>query len=148
MRIIFMPFILAIGIVVFSVMFVVGVCYTTIKHIIKLDYSFKKQFFPIFMNIALVFDGLANSGCGELLNDLFIRRNYENDFDGSSYKYGKWYDTISEVTGINYLRDTLKELGRKFCRFLDYALLERNHAVRAINKNKKYPAYFQTKKDK
>lgn len=136
--------IFVVGVVVFSFMFVFGVIYTTLKHILRFDYSFKKQFVPIFKNIVLIFDGLANAGCGELLNDLLLKKE-DGDFHPKSYKYGKWYDTISEVTGVNELRGTLNRRGMFFTRMLSF-FLDDGHSVNVINPLRVYPPYEETKK--
>lgn len=112
---------LVFGVLVFLPLFVVGFCYTTLKHLWQLDYSLSKQFTPIVRSITLLFDGLANSGAGELLNDTYKVTG--------TIKYGKWYQTISAVTGLLQLhvKDT------KLRRFLD-KVLGRDHCVEAISK--------------
>lgn len=109
------------GIIVFPLVFVVGFLYTTGKHFWKLDYSLSKQLTPIVRSFTLLLDGLANAGAGEMLNDVF-------GITGE-IKYGKWYQTISAVTGLLLLhvKDT------KLRRFLDKAL-GRDHCVEAISK--------------
>lgn len=106
---------MVIGIPIFVTLFVVGFFYTLGKHIIKRDYKVSRQFTPILRSINLVFDGLANAGAGELLNDaLKIKNEYA--------RYGKWYETISAVTGLvklyekdTWLRNFLKILGKNHC---------------------------------
>ena len=104
-----------IGIPIFSLLFVVGILYTFGKHVKNWDYSISLQFTPILRSINLVFDGLANAGAGELLNDAL---KVKNEFA----RYGKWYETISAVTGLikqyekdTWLRKFLKVLGKKHC---------------------------------
>ena len=106
---------MVIGIPIFLTLFLIGIIYTFIKHVLKWDYSTSRQFTPILRSINLVFDGLANAGAGELLNDaLKIKNNYA--------RYGKWYETISAVTGLvklyekdTWLRKFLKILGKNHC---------------------------------
>lgn len=106
---------MVVGIPIFIILFVIGVFYTFIKHILKWDYSISRQFTPILRSINLVFDGLANAGAGELLNDtLKVKNNYA--------RYGKWYETISAITGLvklyekdTWLRRFLKILGKNHC---------------------------------
>ncbi|TXI87151.1 MAG: hypothetical protein E6Q36_07935 [Chryseobacterium sp.] len=106
---------MVIGIPIFLTLFVIGIIYTFIKHVLKWDYSISRQFTPILRSINLVFDGLDNAGTGELLNDaLKIKNNYA--------RYGKWYETISAVTGLvklyekdTWLRKFLKILGKNHC---------------------------------
>ena len=81
----------------------------------KMGLLYIKTVYPILRSINLVFDGLANAGAGELLNDSL---NIKNDF----IRFGKWYETISAVTGLiqQYEKDTgleiLKILGKNHCR--------------------------------
>ncbi|BFO64136.1 hypothetical protein [Chryseobacterium sp. KCF3-3] len=104
-----------IGIPIFLTLFVVGFFYTLGKHLIKWDYKVSRQFIPILRSINLVFDGLANAGAGELLNDTLKIKN-------EHARYGKWYETISAVTGLiklyekdTWLRRFLKILGKNHC---------------------------------
>ena len=118
-------FFMIIGIPIFSLLFVVGVLYTFVKHVKKWDYSISHQFTPILRSINLVFDGLANAGAGELLNDVFKIKN-------KFVRYGKWYETISAVTGLikQYEKDTWL---RKFLE-----ILGKNHCEEAITEMQKY----------
>lgn len=99
------------GAVIFITLAIVGICYTFGKHIIKLDYSISKQLTPIVRAANLVMDCFANAAAGELLNDALKIKG--------KIKYGKWYQTISAVTGlINiYEKDTWlrRFLDRVFC---------------------------------
>ena len=52
----------------------VGVVYTFVKHIFRLDYSFARQLNPILVSLTLLVDGLANVCVGELFNDLFLKK--------------------------------------------------------------------------
>jgi hypothetical protein len=106
---------MVIGIPIFLTLFVVGIFYTLGKHLIKWDYKVSRQFTPILRSINLVFDGLANAGAGELLNDTLKIKN-------DHARYGKWYETISAVTGLvklyekdTWLRKFLKILGKNHC---------------------------------
>jgi carbohydrate-binding DOMON domain-containing protein len=112
---------LIVGCIVFPCLFVVGFCYTSGKHLWRLDYSFSKQLTPIVRSINLVLDGLANAGAGEMLNDVYRVTD--------TIKYGQWYQTISAVTGLLLLhvKDT------KLRVFLD-KVLGSNHCVEAISK--------------
>ena len=118
-------FFMIIGIPIFSLLFVVGVLYTFVKHVKNWDYSISRQFTPILRSINLVFDGLANAGAGELLNDVFKIKN-------KFVRYGKWYETISAVTGLikQYEKDTWL---RKFLK-----ILGKNHCEEAITEMQKY----------
>lgn len=116
---------LIVGGFVFLLLFVVGFCYTTAKHIYKLDYSLSKQLLPIIRSITLLFDGLANAGAGELLNDVYKVTG--------AIKYGKWYQTISAVTGLLLLH--VKDI--KLRVFLD-KVLGKNHCIEAISEEDKY----------
>ena len=111
-----------IGIPLFITVFVSGVVYTFIKHVIKFDYSIVQQTQPLLRSINLTFDGLANAGGGEMLNDIMKIKG--------RIKYGKWYQTISAVTGLIkvYEKDT------KLRRFLD-KILGKNHCIDAITES-------------
>ena len=108
-------FFLIAAVIIFPLLFIIGFAYTFGKHIIKWDYSISRQFMPIIRSISLVFDGLANAGAGELLNDALKIKN-------EHARYGKWYETISAVTGLvklyekdTWLRKFLKILGKNHC---------------------------------
>ncbi len=81
---------------VFYPLTVLGIIYTAIKHLFfKFDYAISKQLGAIVRALTLLNDGMANASAGELLNDI-IKPKY--------VKYGKWYQTISAITGINYVK--------------------------------------------
>lgn len=113
-------FLLIVGGIVFLLLFVVGLVYTFGKHMWLLDWSPKKQALPIVRNITLLLDGLANSGAGELLNDVY-------KIEGN-ITYGKWNQTISATTGLIYIykKDTKLRL------VLD-KVLGKNHCTTAIS---------------
>jgi hypothetical protein len=83
-------------------------------------YSPKKHFFPLFKVLALIIDQWANAFAGALLNDLMLKKNKKHHYHVKAYKYGKPYDTISEVTGINEERNTLNPRGKWFTKMLGY----------------------------
>ena len=114
-----------IGIPLFITVFVIGVIYTFIKHVIKFDYSIVQQTQPLLRSINLTFDGLANAGGGEMLNDIMKIKG--------RIKYGKWYQTISAVTGLIkvYEKDT------KLRKTLD-SILGKNHCTDAITESDNY----------
>jgi hypothetical protein len=105
------------GLLIFPLFFVIGFCYTFFKHLLRLDYSVSKHLTPIIRSFNLAMDGLACAGAGELLNDF-----YKIPKD-SIVRYGKWYQTISAVTGILKvyanrdlpLRKRLEILGKNHC---------------------------------
>ena len=114
-----------IGIPIFILVFICGIFYTFFKHVIKFDYSIVQQTQPLLRSINLTFDGLANAGAGELLNDVFKIKN-------KFVRYGKWYETISAVTGLikQYEKDTWL---RKFLE-----ILGKDHSEEAITEMQKY----------
>lgn len=125
---------LIIGGSVFLLLFIVGVVYTFLKHLVKFDYSLSKQLSPVIRSILLLFDGLANAGSGELFNDLLkVSKN-------AKIRYGKWYQTISAVTG---LRKVCDEIDNRFRTTLD-KVLGRNHCIDAISDEDLY--YYQDHK--
>jgi len=119
-------FVMLFAFVVFTILSVFGFLYTLFKHIIKRNYSANKQLAPIFRGNSLASDGKANCSAGELLTDLFVKEG--------GIKYGKWFNTISRITGENFLNGTLTEKGIKFKNFLDFCL-GKDHCVNAY-KNK------------
>ena len=115
------------GCFIFPLVFILGVLYSFFKHLFfKFDYSISKQLIPIIRSITLASDGLANVGGGELLNDVLKVKKE------AKIKYGKWYQTISAVTGLrkvydnedNWLRRFLKVLGKNHC---EEAITEEEH---------------------
>lgn len=115
------------GILLFPLIFITGVVYSFVKHLFfKFDYSVSKQLTPIIRSITLASDGLVNVGGGEILNDVLkVKLN-------AKIKYGKWYQTISAVTGLrkvydnedSWLRRFLKVLGKNHC---EEAITEEEH---------------------
>lgn len=123
-------FLLVIGGMIFIVLFALGFIYTFFKHVIKLDYSGRKQLQPIIRSVTLALDGLACAGAGELLNDVLkIKGNI---------KYGKWYQTISAITGLVHIYEKDTWLRK----FLDKTL-GKNHCNEAITEQDKY--YYSNK---
>ena len=117
-------FLLIIGLPVFTLTALVGIVYTFGKHIIKLDYSLSKQTSPLIKSITLAIDGVANALAGELINDIY----------NPIVRYGKWYQTISAVSGINYLLGN----DNKLRKFID-KVLGKNHCIDAPTEmEKKY----------
>lgn len=82
--------------VLFMMLSIVGFIYTLIKHLLKQDYSAKRQFKPIMRSFTLVNDCFANASAGELLNDVLKVKEGE-------IPYGSFQQTISSVTGLRYL---------------------------------------------
>jgi hypothetical protein len=81
-----------IGVPIFILVFICGVVYTFVKHLLRFDYSLKIQLSPIVRSVTLAADGLACAGGGEMLNDVLKIKG--------RIKYGKWYQTISAISGL------------------------------------------------
>ena len=128
---------LILAILVFPLLSVIGILYTLIKHGIKLDYKLDKQLSPIVKSVALALDGLANACVGELFNDTLLKRKKNKELYKITYKYGRWDDTISAVTGVNEKRGVLNLRGKDFTDFLS-VVLEQDHSLNSIQKNKIY----------
>jgi len=111
---------------VFIIAGIIGLIYSLIKHLIKKDFSLKKYLSPIVRVGTLLTDCFANAGAGELMNDIIKPK----------YKFGKWYQTISAITGINYLK--AKEYGsvEKFRNILN-KMLGKNHCELSITESDK-----------
>ena len=122
------------GMIIFPTVFIIGVIYSFIKHLFfKFDYSVSKQLTPIIRSITLASDGLANAGGGEILNDVLkVKLN-------AKIKYGKWYQTISAVTGLRKVYDNEDTWLRKFLE-----ILGKNHCEEAITEEEHY--YYNNKK--
>ena len=124
-----------VGLLVFIPLAFLGVIYTISKHILLLDYSMKRQIQPVLRNFILSVDGFANATAGELLNDVFKIKQE------SKLRYGKWYQTISAVTGLlkvykdkdTWLRKMLKILGKSHC---EEAITEMEHEYYIKEKNR------------
>ena len=117
------------GFILFPAVFVIGVIYTFLKHFfVKRDYSINQQLLPIIRSITLAIDGIANSGAGEILNDIF---------KPIKIRFGKWYHTISAVTGLVFILEN-----RKTWLYNALNKLEKNHCEEAITEEqKKYYDY-------
>lgn len=91
---------LIIGTPIFLLVGFIGIIYTFFKHLFKADYSLVKQLTPLVRSVNLINDCFANAAGGELLNDVLKIKG--------QIRYGKWYQTISAVTGLIHLyeRDT------------------------------------------
>ena len=97
--------------ILFLVVSIVGFFYTLIKHLIKRDYSAKRQFKPIMRAFTLINDCFANASGGEMLNDVMNVKEGE-------IPYGSFQQTISSVTGLRFIfnkRDSkLRKVLNKF----------------------------------
>jgi len=120
--------------IIFIIVAIIGILYSVIKHaFFKFDYSLSRQLTPIVRSVTLLTDALANASAGELLNDL-------SGIDKSEMiKYGKWYQTISAVTGLRYL---FAKDG-KFRKLLDLFLGD-DHCTDAVTEQDLF--YYKNKK--
>jgi len=118
---------------IFLSLAIIGVFYTLVKHLINMDYSLSRQLVPIVRSATLITDAFANAAAGELLNDI-------NKVTHHRIKYGKWYQTISAVTGLLHLY--WKDL--RFRKFLD-TILGKNHCEKSITEPDKI--YYYEPKD-
>jgi hypothetical protein len=127
--------IMVISFVIFPLLFVIGFVYTFGKHIWQLDYSTSRQLQPIIRSISLANDGLACAGAGELLNDVLKIKG--------QIKYGKWYQSISAVTGLIFIYEKDTWLRR----FLDktFRIFEKDHCVNSISEQDKF--YYQNQSE-
>lgn len=125
-----------VALIVFIPLSIIGIIYTIVKHTIKLDYSLK-QAIRIFQGLAIATDEIANVCAGEILNDTLLKKRNDGTYIKTAYKYGKPDDTISAVTGVNQERLTLDKDGRFLTKILSI-ILEPNHSIRSIKKEKNY----------
>lgn len=123
--------IMIVAIIVFSIDAVFGILYTFFKHALRWDYDVNKQLAPILRAISLAFDGLDNACSGEYYNDKNLKEKGE-------HPYGKWNETISDITGRNFLLDNLSKKGTRFKKRLDGVFSffgeKGSHSINAIRK--------------
>lgn len=81
-----------------------------------------------FFDLARSIDQMGNSLGRYLFNDLFVIPH--------GYKFGNIDETISSVTGRNYIDNTLTTAGKIFRKMLDFAF-GKNHCVNSIGSRKK-----------
>ena len=117
------------SIFIFIPLGIIGLLYSLFKHLFIADFSLRKFVSPIVRGITLAIDGFGNSGAGELINDVL----------GPTVKFGKWYQTISAITGVNYLK--YKKL-IKFRNILN-KVLGKLHCENAITQNDR--SYYEIK---
>lgn len=103
----------------FLMLSIVGFIYTLIKHLLKRDYSAKRQFKPIMRSFTLVNDCFANASAGELLNDVLKVKEGE-------IPYGSFQQTISSVTGLRFI---FNKRDNEFRRILNK--FEKDHCEKA-----------------
>jgi len=117
---------------VFAIVSVVGFTYSTIKHVFFMqDYSFSKQFTPILKALLLIPDGFANAAGGEMFTDVCLKFRKNGELYKGAVRYGKWYMTISAVTGANEKRGRLTRTGKRLTALLS-ATLGPNHSIEAM----------------
>ena len=115
------------GLIVFPLVTIIGIIYSFVKHLFsKRDYSLSKQLNPVIRSITLASDGLACAAGGEMLNDVLKVKG--------KIKYGKWYNTISAITGLRF---KYENFDNKFRRILDKTLGE-NHCIEAITEEENF----------
>lgn len=116
-----------IGLFLFIPLIGIGLIYSVVKHLIKMDFSLSKYLKPIVRSATLVTSGFANASAGELLNDLSKISKSEK------IKYGKWYQTIPAVAGLRlmFVKDT------NFRKILD-KILGKNHCIDAVNESDRF----------
>ena len=98
---------------VFPIIAMVGFVYSFVKHaFFKFDYSAKKHLKPIIRILTLLSDGGANALGGEMINDILETKEGE-------IKHGKWYQTISSVTGLRKIFNNRDSKLRRFLNKID-----------------------------
>ena len=115
------------GLIIFPLVSIIGIIYSFIKHLFsKRDYSLSKQLNPVIRSITLASDGVACAAGGEMLNDVLKVKG--------KIKYGKWYQTISSVTGLRF---KFENFDNRFRRILDKVLGEK-HCEEAITEEENF----------
>lgn len=102
----------------------VGVFYTLLKCLIRLDPAKAVGYLSaIFWSAAILLDLGGNTICRDFLNDAFIK--------AEGYRFGNDHETISRVLALNQRSGTLTDAGRGLCTLLNY--IDKGHLDRTIN---------------
>lgn len=106
--------------IVAKILYLVLAPITMLYAIVKL--IFKGGLSNYFHNLAFAIDQLGNVMIAPMANDVLIKKN-------SPKLYGNPDETISHVTGINYLARTLTSFGYFVAHSLD--AVDKNHVTKA-----------------
>lgn len=113
---------LVLAIVLLVLLLIPGILTTLAQYIYRPGQALWR-FSEVMKQTALSIDGLGNVLLGAFLNAVFCKK------DG--HRYGRWYETISQVTGENELKGTLTRQGVGFKNFLNW-LFEPDHCRNAV----------------
>lgn len=113
---------LVLAIILLIILLVPGIITTLAQYMYRPGQALWR-FSEVMKQTALSIDGLGNVLLGAFLNAVFCKQ------DG--HRYGRWYETISQVTGENELRGTLTKPGIGFKNFLNW-LFEPDHCRNAV----------------
>jgi hypothetical protein len=106
--------------IVAKLMYLVLAPITMLYAIIKL--TFKGGLFQYFHNLAFGIDQLGNVMIAPMANDLLLKKN-------APKLYGNPDETISHVTGVNYVSETLTDFGYFVAHTLD--AVDKDHVTKA-----------------
>lgn len=106
-----------IAIVLFVLLSLITIPYTIIKYIFK-----PKKIVDYFFQLAFAFDQLGNVMIAPMANDVLIKKD-------ATKLYGNPDETISHVTGVNYINRTLTSFGYFIAHTLN--AVDKNHVEKA-----------------
>lgn len=106
--------------IVAKLMYLILAPITMLYAIIKL--TFKGGLMEYFYNLALSIDQLGNVMIAPMANDLLLKKD-------APKLYGNPDETISHVTGVNYVSETLTDFGYFVAHTLD--AVDKDHVTKA-----------------
>lgn len=106
--------------IVAKLMYLILAPITMLYAIIKL--TFKGGLFKYFHDLAFAFDQLGNVMIAPMANDLLLKKD-------APKLYGNPDETISHVTGVNYISETLTDFGYFVAHSLD--AVDKDHVTKA-----------------
>lgn len=113
--------ILIVAITLFWALTPIFILYTLVKYIFK-----PKKLGNYAYMVAFSIDQLGNVMGAHIMNDVLLKKE-------AVKKYGNPDETISHVTGVNYLAKTLTDLGYFVAHSLD--AVDKNHVTKAAETN-------------
>lgn len=106
-----------VAIILLIVLSAITIPYTIIKYLFK-----PKKIAEYFFQLAFAFDQLGNVMIAPMANDVLIKKD-------APKLYGNPDETISHVTGVNYVNRTLTSFGYFVAHTLD--AVDENHVTKA-----------------
>jgi len=129
---------LVLSFVVFTIVSIIGVVYSFFKHALKLQlkklwYSFGDRF----TKLALLYDQKGNIQLGDILNDVYVKKDVPEELNGIRLRYGHQDDTISDMTGRLALAGFLSKEGIAFKedinRIFKWLMKQEDHCIESVS---------------